>query len=93
MASDQIVLFDLASRPPRSTWSLNPWKSNSPARLDHRQEPVQDELTRSYHVARLLLNYKGLNYRTEWLEYPEIAPRLRDQSACPSPPLPLSFVA
>ncbi|KAL6876827.1 hypothetical protein J3F83DRAFT_727218 [Trichoderma novae-zelandiae] len=26
---------------------------------------------------RLLLNYKGLDYKTEWLNYPEIAPRLR----------------
>ncbi|KAL2015377.1 hypothetical protein VTK56DRAFT_5753 [Thermocarpiscus australiensis] len=52
MSSGQIVLFDLPSRPPRSCWSLNPWKT------------------------RFLLNYKGLDYRTEWLEYPEIKPRL-----------------
>ncbi|KAF2970043.1 hypothetical protein GQX73_g3570 [Xylaria multiplex] len=26
---------------------------------------------------RLLLNYKGLDYETEWLEYPEIKPRLQ----------------
>ncbi|KAK1752655.1 hypothetical protein QBC47DRAFT_389035 [Echria macrotheca] len=51
-SSGQIVLFDLASKPPGGTWSLNPWKT------------------------RLLLNYKGLDYRTEWLEYPEIKPRL-----------------
>ncbi|GAM37776.1 hypothetical protein TCE0_033f07988 [Talaromyces pinophilus] len=25
---------------------------------------------------RLLLNYKGLDYKTEWVEYPDIAPRL-----------------
>ncbi|KAL2131219.1 hypothetical protein VTI74DRAFT_5396 [Chaetomium olivicolor] len=25
---------------------------------------------------RLLLNYKGLDYRTEWVEYPDIKPRL-----------------
>ncbi|KAH6633921.1 hypothetical protein B0J18DRAFT_414743 [Chaetomium sp. MPI-SDFR-AT-0129] len=25
---------------------------------------------------RILLNYKGLDYRTEWLEYPDIRPRL-----------------
>lgn len=71
MASEQIVLFDLASRPPRSTWSLNPWKSDTPP-LD--QNTQADKLT-----ARLLLNYKGLNYRTEWLEYPEIQPRLQGQ--------------
>ncbi|VTT80926.1 unnamed protein product [Fusarium fujikuroi] len=27
-------------------------------------------------TARLLLNYKGLDYKTEWLEYPEIKERL-----------------
>ncbi|KAK4096832.1 hypothetical protein N658DRAFT_527464 [Parathielavia hyrcaniae] len=48
--SEQIVLFDLPSREPRSCWSLNPWKT------------------------RMLLNYKGLDYRTEWVEYPDIQP-------------------
>ncbi|TFB02959.1 hypothetical protein CCMA1212_005315 [Trichoderma ghanense] len=52
MASQQITLFDLPSKEPNGTWSLNPWKT------------------------RLLLNYKGLDYKTEWLHYPEIAPRL-----------------
>ncbi|KAK4234981.1 hypothetical protein C8A03DRAFT_37196 [Achaetomium macrosporum] len=51
MASEQIVFFDLPSKPPNSCWSLNPWKT------------------------RLLLNYKGLDYRTEWLEYPELKGR------------------
>ncbi|KAK4129679.1 hypothetical protein N657DRAFT_640345 [Parathielavia appendiculata] len=50
--SEQIVLFDLASKEPRSCWSLNPWKT------------------------RMLLNYKGLDYRTEWVEYPDIQPTL-----------------
>ncbi|KAI5865805.1 putative glutathione S-transferase [Durotheca rogersii] len=27
---------------------------------------------------RLLLNYKGLPYRTEWVEYPDIKPRFKD---------------
>ncbi|KAK3985071.1 hypothetical protein QBC44DRAFT_335751 [Cladorrhinum sp. PSN332] len=36
---------------------------------------------------RLILHYKGLDYRTEWLEYPDIAPRLRDHVA-PWPPNP-----
>lgn len=26
--------------------------------------------------ARLVLNYKNLPYRTEWMEYPDIIPRL-----------------
>ncbi|KAL7939379.1 hypothetical protein V8C35DRAFT_286474 [Trichoderma chlorosporum] len=53
MGSQQITLFDLPSKEPCSSWSLNPWKT------------------------RLLLNYKGLEYKTEWLNYPEIAPRIK----------------
>ncbi|KAK7430185.1 hypothetical protein QQZ08_003370 [Neonectria magnoliae] len=52
MSSDQIVLFDIPSKPPRAAWSLNPWKT------------------------RFLLNFKGLDYKTEWLDYPDIKPRL-----------------
>ncbi|KAK4224004.1 hypothetical protein QBC38DRAFT_486493 [Podospora fimiseda] len=54
MADEQILFFDIPSKPPLAAWSLNPWKS------------------------RLVLHYKNLNYTTEWLEYPEIAPRLKD---------------
>ncbi|KAI0126829.1 hypothetical protein BJ170DRAFT_420582 [Xylariales sp. AK1849] len=52
--SPQITLFDLPTREPRKSWSLNPWKT------------------------RLLLNFKGLDYKTEWTEYPDIKPRLQD---------------
>jgi len=27
MASEEIILFDLTSKPPVESWSLNPWKS------------------------------------------------------------------
>ena len=30
-----------------------------------------------------MLNYKGLDYRTEWLTHPEIAPKLKDLSVNP----------
>ncbi|KAI5467466.1 hypothetical protein BGZ63DRAFT_345739 [Mariannaea sp. PMI_226] len=33
---------------------------------------------------RFLLNFKGLDYKTEWLEYPEIKPRL--EAHIPNPP-------
>ncbi|KAK3678884.1 hypothetical protein LTR78_001337 [Recurvomyces mirabilis] len=49
--ANEIVLYDLPSRPPSHAWSLNPWK------------------------ARLALNYKGLPYRTEWVEYPDLKPK------------------
>ncbi|KAI5927203.1 putative glutathione S-transferase [Camillea tinctor] len=54
MASEQIVFFDLASKPPNQTWSLNPWKT------------------------RFALNFKGLDYKTEWMQYPDIKPRFQD---------------
>ncbi|KAK3344514.1 putative glutathione S-transferase [Lasiosphaeria hispida] len=52
MAGQQIVFFDIPSKVPEKSWSINAWKT------------------------RLLLNYKGLHYTTEWLEYPEIRTRL-----------------
>ncbi|KAF7559137.1 hypothetical protein G7046_g5024 [Stylonectria norvegica] len=48
MSSDQIILLDLASKDPCSTWLRHSWKT------------------------RLLLNYKGVDYKTEWTEYPAI---------------------
>ncbi|KKA28240.1 hypothetical protein TD95_002432 [Thielaviopsis punctulata] len=51
-STGKVTLFDLNSRPPRKTWSPNPWKT------------------------RLILNYKGIDYETEFLEYPEVKPRL-----------------
>ncbi|KAI4869710.1 putative glutathione S-transferase [Hypoxylon rubiginosum] len=52
--SNEIVFFDLPSKPPCKSWSLNPWKT------------------------RLALNFKGLPYKTEWVEYPDIKPRFQD---------------
>lgn len=52
-SSDKIVLYDLLSRDPCRSWSLNPWKT------------------------RLLLNYKGIPYSTQWLQYPDITPTLK----------------
>ncbi|CAJ2500363.1 Uu.00g032160.m01.CDS01 [Anthostomella pinea] len=54
MATQDIVLLDLPSKPPCKCWTPNPWKT------------------------RLVLNYKGLDYKTEWVEYPDIKPRLAD---------------
>lgn len=53
---DSITFFDLASKPPCKTWSLNPWKT------------------------RFVLNFKGLPYTTEWLEYPDIKSRLESHA-------------
>ncbi|KAK0641409.1 hypothetical protein B0T16DRAFT_419794 [Cercophora newfieldiana] len=48
MADDEIILFDIPSKPPRKSWSYNPWKT------------------------RMLLNYKGLKYHTEWVGTPRL---------------------
>lgn len=55
---EQIVLYDLASKPPQKCWSLNPWKSMFCS-------SVRGSVWSS--IARFLLNYKGLDYRTEWV--------------------------
>ncbi|EMC92108.1 hypothetical protein BAUCODRAFT_276412 [Baudoinia panamericana UAMH 10762] len=36
--------------------------------------------------ARLALNYKSIPYKTEWLEYPDIAPTLKSYSVPPNDP-------
>ncbi|OTB01282.1 hypothetical protein M426DRAFT_25733 [Hypoxylon sp. CI-4A] len=51
MSDQEILFFDLPSRPPNKCWSLNPWKT------------------------RFVLNYKGIPYKTEWVEYPDIKPK------------------
>ncbi|KAI2469524.1 putative glutathione S-transferase [Annulohypoxylon bovei var. microspora] len=54
MSNQEIILFDLPSKPPNKAWSPNPWKT------------------------RFVLNYKGLPYKTEWVEYPDIKPKFQD---------------
>ncbi|KAK5957624.1 hypothetical protein OHC33_000811 [Knufia fluminis] len=40
---------------------------------------------------RLFLNYKGLNYRTEWTEYPDIKPKLQDHVPPAKSPLGIEY--
>ncbi|KAI0137641.1 putative glutathione S-transferase [Hypoxylon sp. NC0597] len=54
MSSQEIVFFDLPSKPPNKSWSGNTLKT------------------------RFALNYKGIPYKTEWIEYPDIKPRFQD---------------
>lgn len=49
----KVTLYDLPSKDPCRTWSLNPWKT------------------------RLILNYKEIEYDTEWTEYPDVAPKFK----------------
>lgn len=29
------------------------------------------------NTARLILNYKGIDYKTEWVEFPDIEPKMK----------------
>ncbi|KAF2198653.1 hypothetical protein GQ43DRAFT_400414 [Delitschia confertaspora ATCC 74209] len=49
----QTILYDLPTKEPCASWSLNPWE------------------------ARMILNYKKIDYKTEWTEYPDVAPKLK----------------
>lgn len=71
----QIILFDLPSKD-RCAWSLNPWKSKSRDFLSNMKYQAYQFL------ARLALNFKGIDYKTEWLEYPDIAAKFKSLSVC-----------
>ncbi|KAF2706658.1 hypothetical protein K504DRAFT_384821 [Pleomassaria siparia CBS 279.74] len=58
----QVILYDLPSKPPCKSWSLNPWKS------------------------RMVLNIKRIDYKTEWIEYPDLAPTLKSFGLPPNNP-------
>ncbi|KAF9485071.1 hypothetical protein BDN70DRAFT_871766 [Pholiota conissans] len=47
-ASKHILFYDIASRPPATTYAPNPWKT------------------------RYALNFKGVQYKTEWVELPDV---------------------
>lgn len=40
----------------------------------------------THATLRIALNYKGLPYRTEWVEYPDLAPLLSSYNVAPNPP-------
>ena len=65
MTEKPIILYDLPSQKPLAAWSLNPWKSTH-----HLSDPAFIRADQT--AARLLLNYKGLNYKTAWTEYPDL---------------------
>lgn len=64
------ILFDLPTKAPRKAWSLNPWKCTATLSCTAK-------LNADYPLARLVLNYKGIDYETEWTAYPDIAPKFK----------------
>jgi hypothetical protein len=71
-----IILYDLPSRDPLHSWSLNPWKS-----MRH-SVPTDPSQMLTLCTARLILNYKNIEYVTMWTEYPEIAPTFKNVYVC-----------
>ena len=80
----EVILYDIPSKDPRRCWSLNPWKgalytvSLIASRIQKNTDPCG--------IARLMLNLKGIPYKTEWLEYPDIAPTLESFGLPPNEP-------
>lgn len=65
--TSQVILYDLPSQQGTS-WSLNPWKSKQ-----YNTLPSVVLMT----TARMILNYKDIDYKTEWIEYPDLAPTFK----------------
>jgi len=63
--SNQFVLYDAVSKQGEVCWLPNPWKSECDA-------PSYIGLQYTDFVARLLLNYKNLPYKTKWLKLQDV---------------------
>lgn len=62
-----IIFYDIPSTLPTNAWSSNTWKTRSVARQLPSlfiREPTS--------ACSFCLNFKGVPYRTEWVEYPDI---------------------
>jgi len=68
--TSQVTLYDLPSRE-QECWSLNPWKGTWLIVVWHAGLWLMTQ------TARLVLNYKDIAYKTEWTEYPDLAPKLK----------------
>ena len=80
----EVILYDIPSKEPRRCWSYNPWRSSL-----HPVPLIATESLRNADqsvIARLILNLKGIPYKTVWLEYPDIAPTLKSLGVPPSEP-------
>ncbi|KAE9372786.1 hypothetical protein N431DRAFT_505103 [Stipitochalara longipes BDJ] len=58
--ADEVILYDIPSKPRCHGWSLNPWKT------------------------RMALNYKEVPYKTEWTEFPDLAPKFKEFGLAPN---------
>lgn len=65
--SAQTILYDLPTKQ-NTAWSLNPWKSKCGCVGRRRMLTT---------TARLILNFKGVDYKTEWVEFPDVEPKMK----------------
>lgn len=72
-----IALFDIPSKTPGIAWSPNTWKIRF--RLCHCVLVLY-----SLFPSRYALNFKGLPYKTVWVEYPDIADLCKSIGAEPT---------
>ncbi|KAI6136162.1 hypothetical protein F5141DRAFT_1287992 [Pisolithus sp. B1] len=66
-----LILYDITSKLERKYWSPNTAK---PRQVD--PSSVHNPLRQTWSY-RFVLGYKGLPFRIEWVEYPDIAPRMK----------------
>ena len=80
--SDVIVFYDIPSSLPHKAWSPNTWKTRYASSSSH------SILRALLHppVVRYLLNIKGIPYRTQWIEYPDIADHVKSLGVPPTEP-------
>ena len=79
MASQEIEFFDLASQGSNACWSINPWSYSLLS-----SESLASSVLTCRRKTRLLLNLKNLSYKTTWLEYPDVAPKLKSLGLLPN---------
>jgi hypothetical protein len=77
MAQEEITLFDLPSKDRNACWSPNPWKGTQVYHIP--LVPLVHTPKLISFLARLVLNFKKIDYKTVWLEYPAIEPTLKPQ--------------
>lgn len=80
--ANEIVLYDLPSTAKCACWSLNPWKGMALHRIYTYEwgqlGKFEADSVLMMITARLALNYKGLPYKTEWVEYPDLKSRFME---------------
>lgn len=79
-SSENITFYDIPSKLPQRAWSPNTWKTRS------MFAAFESILWTTADMAsfRFSLNYKGIPYKTQWVEYPDIADHCKDMGISPT---------